>query len=128
FQFLECSPPRVTLTPIEAGRKPDCERLREIFIGVTLCVPVFEMRDIAAAERTGPVTVRCFLTRSLPEKLLPFFLSGKSIRVHVSVTRFMAHQFHEPFGRLSLDLEHHRPLQCAQSIVHEKKRNENGWD
>ena len=40
----------------------------------------------------------------------------------------MPYQSHEPVGRLSLDFEHHRPLQRAQPVVHEKKRNEDRRD
>src|SRR5262249_51888261 len=123
--FLKCPPAHVTLAPIKPGRQPDSESLREIFIRMTLRVPVFEMHHITAAERSRSVSVWRFLARSLPKELLPFLLPSKPIRVHISVTRFMSHQFHEPLRRLSLDLEHHRPLQRPQSVVNKEKRNKN---
>ena len=42
--------------------------------------------------------------------------------------RLVPDQFHEPLRRSALDFEHHRPLQRAQPVVHEKKRHENRRD
>src|SRR5205807_4155841 len=36
--------------------------------------------------------------------------------------------FHEPLRRFAFNFEHHRPLQRAEPIVHQEKRNENSRD
>src|SRR3982750_3155582 len=92
---------------------------------MTLRVPIFKMHNVAATERTWPVSCRRFLARGVPEKFLPFFLSSEPVSVHVSVTSLMPHQFHEPLRRLPLHLKHHRSLQRAQPVVHKKERNKN---
>src|SRR5205814_8043783 len=107
-------PAGVTLAPIESRREPDRERLREIFIRMTLRIPVFEMHDVAAAERARPVSVRRLLARRRSESLLPLFLARKLVGIGVGVPRLVPYQLHEPLFRSALDLEHHRPLQRAQ--------------
>ena len=42
--------------------------------------------------------------------------------------RLVPDQFHEPLRRPALDFEHHRLLQRAQPVVHEKKRHEDRRD
>src|SRR6266404_1124073 len=44
------------------------------------------------------------------------------------MTGLVPHQFHEPLRHLTLDFEHHLPLQHAEPIVDEKERNEDRWD
>ena len=95
---------------------------------MALRIPVVEMHHVAAAKRARPIKARRLFVRRLPESLLPLFLALKLIGVAVSVCRLVSHQFHEPLCRLALDLEHHRPLQRAQPVVHEKKRHEDRRD
>src|SRR5262249_46640221 len=94
--------------------------------GMTLRVPILKVNDVTAAKRPRPVSVRRFLTRCLPETLLPFFPARQLIRIHVSVPRLVPHQLHEPLGRLAFHLEHHRALQRAQPVVREKKWDKDG--
>src|SRR5439155_5292833 len=114
--------------PIEPGREPDRKRFSEIFVRMTLRVPVFQMHHITATEWARPVSVRRFLPRCLPETFSPFFPARQLIGIRVSVTRLMPHQFHEPLRRSAFDFEHHRALERAQPVVHEKKWNENRRD
>src|SRR5436309_13010283 len=93
-----------------------------------LCVPIYKIYDVTATERTRPVSVRRFLLRSMAKQLSPFFLSSEPIGIHVSVTRLVSHQFHEPLRRSAFHFEHHRALQRTQPLVDEKKRNENRRD
>src|SRR5438034_5541740 len=95
---------------------------------MALRIPVFEMHDVAAAERARPISIRRLLARRGPESLLPLFLARKLVGIGVRVSRLVPHQFHKPLFRSALDLEHHRPLQRAQPVVDEKKRNENRLD
>ena len=95
---------------------------------MTLRVPILQMHHVTATERARPVRVRRFLTRCLPETLLPFFPARQLIGIHVSVTRLVPHQFHKPLRRFAFHFEHHRALQRAQPVVHEKERNENRRD
>src|SRR5205814_7355327 len=95
---------------------------------MALRIPVFEMHDVAAAERARPVSVRRLLARRWPENLPPHFLPRKLVGIGVGVPRLMSHQLHKPLFRSSLDFEHHRPLQRPQPVVDEKKRNENRRD
>src|SRR5882724_5170827 len=95
---------------------------------MTLRVPVLKMHHVTAAERTGTVRSRGFFARGGAETLLPFFLSLELISVAVSVPRFVPHHFHEPVRGFAFDLEHHRPLQRAQSLVYEKERNKDRGD
>src|SRR4029450_7091713 len=90
---------------------------------MTLRIPILKMNDVATAEWAWPVSVRRFLPRCLPETLLPFFPTRQLISVHVSVPRFMPHQLHEPLRRPTFNFEHHRALERAQPVVHQKKRN-----
>src|SRR5205814_9732615 len=98
------------------------------FIRMTLRIPILEMHDVTAAERARPVSIRRLLARRLPENLLPLFLARKLVSVGVSVARLVSHQFHKPLARFALDLEHHRPLKCAQPAMGEKKRHEKCGD
>src|SRR5436305_7328468 len=95
---------------------------------MALRMPVFEMHDVAATERPRPVSIRRLLARCGPENLLPLFLARKLVSVGVRVSRLVPHQLHKPLFRSALDLEHHRPLQRAQPIVDEKKRDEDRRD
>src|SRR5205823_12696300 len=115
---------RAALAPVEPRSEPDRKCLREIFLRMTLRIPVFEMHDVAAAERARPVSVRRHLARRRPENLPPHFLPRKLVGIGVGVPRLMSHQLHKPLFRSALDLEHHRPLQRPQPVVDEKKRHE----
>src|SRR5437773_8789092 len=95
---------------------------------MALRIPVFEMHDVAATERPRPVSIRRLLARRLSENLLPLFLARKLVSVGVRVSRLVSHQLHKPLFRSALDLEHHRPLQRAQPVVDEKKRDEDRRD
>src|SRR5207253_3439251 len=86
--------------------------------------PVFEMHDVAAAERARPVSIRRLLARRGSENMPPLFLSRELVSVSVSMPRLVPHQLHKPLFRSALDLEHHRPLQRPQPVVDEKKRHE----
>src|SRR5262249_20042830 len=114
--------------PIESGREPDRKCFREIFIRVTLRVPIFQMHHVTAAKWARPVSIWRFLTRCLPETSLPFFPTRQLICIHVRVPRLVAPQFHEPFWCFAFDFEHHRALQRAQPVVHEKEWNKNRRD
>src|SRR4029077_19726761 len=70
FEFLERLPARVTLAPVESRCEPDGEGLREIFIRMRLRVPIVEMRDVTAAERARPVSIRRLLARRVTESPL----------------------------------------------------------
>ena len=128
FKLFERLPAGITLTPIKVRRQPDGERLGEIFIRMALRIPVVEMHHVTAAERPRTIKFRCLISRRLSESLLPFFLFRQLIGVAVSVRRFVPDQSHEPLWRSALDFEHHRLLQLAQPVVHEKKRHEDRRD
>src|ERR1700726_3160456 len=128
LELLQRLPARVTLAPVEPRRKPDREGLREIFVRVALRIPIVQMHDVAATERAWPVGVRCLFARRGPKNLPPLFLSRKLVGVGIGMCCLVPHQFHEPFRRLALDLEHHRPLQRTEPVVHEKKRHEDRRD
>src|SRR5439155_22895672 len=95
---------------------------------MTLRVPILEMHDIAPTKRARSVSVRRFFARRRSKNLLPLFLARKLIGVGISVPRLVPHQLHKPLFRSALDLEHHRPLQRAQPVVNEKKRDEDRGD
>ncbi len=128
FEFVQRLPARVTLAPVEPRREPDRESLGEIFVRMALRIPVVEIHDITAAERARLIKTRRLFARRPPESLLPLFFPRQLIGIAVGMRRLMPHQFHEPLGRPALDLEHHRLFQRAQSIVDEKKGNENRRD
>src|SRR5438876_9164970 len=92
---------------------------------MALRVPVLEVNNITAAEWTRPIGARRFLVRCRPETTLPFFLSLQLISIAVGVSRFVSHQFHEPFRRTAFHFEHHGALQRAQPVMHEEERNKN---
>src|SRR5436305_15335424 len=95
---------------------------------MALRVPILKVNDVTTAEWAWPVSVRCFFPRCLPETILPFFPTRQLITVHVSVPGFMSHQLHEPLRRPPLNFEHHRALERAQPVVHQKEWNENRRD
>src|SRR6266478_7524304 len=91
FEFLERPPSSVTFAPVKSRREPDREGFREIFIRMTLRVPILEMHDVATAERARPISIRRLLARCRPENLPPLFLARKLIGIGVGVSRFVPH-------------------------------------
>ena len=55
LEFLQCGPASVPSPPIGAWGKPDCERLREVFIRMALRIPAAQVLHVLLAGRVGPV-------------------------------------------------------------------------
>src|SRR5262245_46392744 len=91
LQFSYSRPARIIFAPVELRREPDRKRLGEIFVRMTLRVPILKVNNVTTAERPWPISVRRLLPRCLPKTLLPFFATRQLISVHVSVPRFVAH-------------------------------------
>src|SRR5437763_485900 len=89
FEFLQRFPAGITIPPIEPRREPDRERLREIFVRMTLRVPIVQVHDVTATEWPWPIKVRRFFVRSLSKNLRPSFIAGKMVGVVVSVRRLV---------------------------------------
>ncbi len=128
FELLQRLPAGITSAPIEPGREPDGKGLGKIFVRMTLRVPIIEMHDVAATKRPRMVDIGRLLARGPAKGLLPFFLSRQLVGVTVGVGGFVPDESHEPLSGSALHFEHHRFLQRAQPIVHQKKRNENCRD
>ena len=128
YSSFRCGRPAgVARRPVGARVEPDGERLREIFVGMALRVPVIEMLDEALAVRLRRVVLG-IRRRRAAEQPAPRRPPAQVVRVVDRVAGFVAQDLQARRSIAAFDFEHLRQLELLQPRMREVEGDRDARD